>query len=201
MNHRALGPVLMTLEEPVDLQFFDWKHVSEETYLELKAMKPCRARTLRGFAAKDSMGWEDFLGQSHRDGAELKAGAIIPMAGAGGETQLAKEPGDTVNFNVKIMNMGVEAVNYFVKVMYAERGVDEWELADVEDCRLEPMAHMYVEMGGLELSEEMAGKYYDALFQLIDVETGTFLDEVVVEKAWYVEEPTATGIIIEKWVY
>jgi hypothetical protein len=85
--------------------------------------------------------------------------------------------------------------------MYTERGVDEWGLADVEDCRLEPMACKYVELGGLQLSEEMAGRYYDVLFQLIDVETGTFLDEVVVEKALYVEEPTATGIIIERCVY
>ena len=178
----------MEREKPVELRFFDWKRICEERYLELKKVKPSKARTPRSFTAGD------FLDQNHREGAEQKAGVLIPVTGAGGETHLTKKPGDTISFNVKIVNTDVEAVDYIVKVMYAERGLDDWELADMEICGLEPVAYKYVELGGLELSEEMAGKCYDVLFQLVDAETGVLLDEAVLEKAWYVEEAHSSGL-------
>jgi len=129
-----------------------------------------------------------------------KAGALIPMAQAT-ETQLTKKPGDTVNFKVKIMNTGTKATGYIVKVKYAEHGTSEWETAILEDSSLEPGAYKQMELGALELSKEMAGKYYDAQFLLMDAETGTLLDEAVLEKAWYVEEPITAGSIIDRWVY
>ena len=130
-----------------------------------------------------------------------KAGTLIPMASAGGETQLTKKPGDTVNFKVKIMNTGTKTTGYIIKVKYAEHGTNEWETAILEDTNMEPGAYKQMELGTLELSEEMTGKYHDALFLLIDAETGTLLDEAVLEKAWYVEEPITAGSIIDRWVY
>ncbi|MFH2111189.1 MAG: hypothetical protein ABIJ47_08030 [Candidatus Bathyarchaeota archaeon] len=129
-----------------------------------------------------------------------KAGSLIPMAQAT-ETQLTKKPGDTVNFRAKIMNTGTKATGYIIRVKYAEHGTGQWETAALEDTSLEPGAYKHMELGALELTEEMAGKHYDALFQLMDAETGTLLDEAVLEKAWYVEEPITAGSIIDRWVY
>jgi len=129
-----------------------------------------------------------------------KAGTLIPMAQAT-DTQLTKKPGDTVNFKAKIMNTGTKATSYLIKVKYAPHGTQEWETAALEDTSLEPGAYKYIELGALELTGEMAGNFYDALFQLIDAETGNLLDEAVLEKAWYVEEPITAGTIIDKWVY
>jgi hypothetical protein len=132
--------------------------------------------------------------------APLHGGSLMPVAYAT-ETQLTKRPGDTVNFKVKITNTGTQATGYVVVVKVAEHGSGAWETAAEADAELAPGEYLHLELGGLEVTEEMAGKYYDALFLLLDGESGETLDEATLERAWYVEEPVVAGSIVAKWVY
>jgi len=127
-------------------------------------------------------------------------GSLVPVAYAT-ETQLTKRPGDTVSFKVKITNTGTQDTPYLVVVKVAEHGSGAWETAAEADAELAPGEYLHVEVGGLEVTEEMAGKYYDALFLLLDGESGEALDDAVLERAWYVEEPIVAGSIVSKWVY
>jgi hypothetical protein len=129
-----------------------------------------------------------------------RSGSLVPVVYAT-KTQLTKRPGETVNFKVKAMNTGTEATVYIVVAKYAEHGSDAWETAAEVDAMLEPGAYIHLELGGLEVTDEMAGKYYDALFLLLDAESEEILDQATLEDAWYVEEPIVAGSIIDKWVY
>ena len=130
----------------------------------------------------------------------MRSGSLVPVAYAT-ETQLTKRPGETVNFKVKVMNTGTEATGYIVVAKYAEHDTGAWETAAEADTTLEPGAYIHLELGGLEVTGEMAGKHYDALFLLLDAESEETLDQATLEDAWYVEEPIVAGSIIAKWVY
>jgi len=129
-----------------------------------------------------------------------RSGSLVPLAYAT-ETQLTKRPGETVNFKVKVMNTGTEATGYVVVVRYAEHGTGAWETAAEAEATLEPGAYTHLELGGLEVTGKMAGRHYDALFLLLDAESGETLDQAALDDAWYVEEPIVAGSIIAKWVY
>jgi hypothetical protein len=129
-----------------------------------------------------------------------RSGSLVPLAYAT-ETQLTKRPGEAVNFKVKVLNTGTKATGYVVVVKYAEHGTGGWETAADADAELEPGVYTQLELGGLEVTEEMAGKYFDVLFLLLDAESGETLDQAALEDAWYVEEPIVAGSIIAKWVY
>jgi len=129
-----------------------------------------------------------------------RGGSLIPVAYAT-ETQLTKRPGEAVNFKVKVMNTGTEATGYVVVAKYAEHGTGDWETAADTDVELEPGAYTHLELGSLTVTGEMAGRHYDALFLLLDAESGETLDQAALEDAWYVEEPMVAGSIIAKWVY
>jgi hypothetical protein len=58
-----------------------------------------------------------------------------------------------------------------------------------------------MEMGCLEVTEDMAGNYYDVKFMLYEHETEQLLDEETLEAAWYVEEPIVAGAFVDAWVY
>ena len=127
-------------------------------------------------------------------------GAVIPMARAL-EEELVKEVGDLVSFRVKIQNTGNQGTGYLVYVMVSEHGASEWENVGLEDIWLEADQYEHLELGNMEVSEWMVGKYFDVQFLLYDHETEILLDSVIIESAWYVPEPIISGSIIGQWVY
>jgi len=127
-------------------------------------------------------------------------GAVIPMARAL-EEELVKEVGDLVSFRVKVQNTGNKGTGYLVYVMVCEHGTGEWDNVGLEDIWLESDQYEHLELGNMEVSEWMVGKYFDVQFLLYDHETEILLDSVVIESAWYVPEPIIAGSIIGQWVY
>ncbi len=127
-------------------------------------------------------------------------GELIPMVQAM-DDELIKNVGDTVSFWVKIKNTGNQASGYLVYVLISEHGAGNWDEVGLEDIWLEPDHYEHLELGGIEVTEDMVGNYYDVQFILYDVEEASILDTVTVESAWYTPEPIVTGSIIGNWVY
>ncbi len=127
-------------------------------------------------------------------------GQFMPLAYATGD-DLVKEVGDLVSFKAKIKNTGNLGSGYIVVVLWSEHDSGEWETACVEDIWLEPGQYEHLEVGSIECSEAMAGKYFDVKFMLYQHESEELLDSALIESAWYVTEPIIAGSIIESWVY
>jgi len=134
------------------------------------------------------------FGESLLDAAQIKQGSLVPMAYAT-EEGLTKEVGEVVNFKVK--NTGNTETGYIVIVKWSLHGEGEWETACVEDLWLTPDQYEHLELGCLEITEEMAGKYYDVKFLLYEYETEQLLDEKTLEAAWYVEERIVAGTFVD----
>ena len=140
------------------------------------------------------------FGDSLLDAAQIKKGSLAPMAYAT-EESLTKEVGDIVNFKVKVKNTGNTETGYIIIVKWSLHGEGDWETACIEDVWLGPDQYEHMEMGCLEVTEEMAGHYYDVKFLLYEHETEHLLDEVTLEAAWYVEEYIVSGTFVDAWVY
>jgi len=140
------------------------------------------------------------FGESLLDAAQIKQGSLVPMAYAT-EEALTKEVGDVVNFKVKVKNTGNTETGYIVIVKWSLHGEGEWETACIEDIWLAPDQYEHLEMGCLEITEPMAGNYYDVKFLLYEYETEQLLDEETLEAAWYVEEHIVAGTFVDAWVY
>jgi len=140
------------------------------------------------------------FGESLLDAAQIKQGSLVPMASAT-EEGLTKEVGGVVNFKVKVKNTGNTETGYIVIVKWSLTGEGEWETACVEDVWLEPDQYEHLELGCLEITEDMAGNYYDVKFLLYEYETEQLLDEETLESAWYVEEHIVAGTFVDAWVY
>jgi hypothetical protein len=140
------------------------------------------------------------FGDSLLDAAQMKKGSLAPVAYAT-EDGLTKEVGDVVNFKVKVKNTGNTETGYIVVVKWSLHGEGEWETACVEDVWLGPDQYQLMELGCLEVTEEMAGNYYDVKFLLYEHETEQLLDDEALEAAWYVEEPIVAGALVDAWVY
>ena len=127
-------------------------------------------------------------------------GEFLPMAQAM-DDELVKNVGDLVSFRVKIKNTGAQASGYLVYVLVSEHGASEWDEVGLEDIWLEPDQYEHLELGGIEVTDSMVGKYYDVQFILYGVEDENLLDSVIIESAWYTPEPIIVGSIIGNWVY
>jgi hypothetical protein len=136
------------------------------------------------------------LSESFLDATQIKQGSLVPMAYAT-EEGLTKEVGEVVNFKVKVKNTGNTETGYIVIVKWSLHGEGEWETASVEDVWLGPDQYEHLELGCLEITEEMAGNYYDVKFLLYEYETEQLLDEKTLEAAWYVEEHIVAGIFVD----
>lgn len=140
------------------------------------------------------------FGESLLDAAQMKRGSLVPMAYAT-EDSLTKEVGDVVNFKVKVKNTGNTETGYIIIVKWSLHGEGEWETACIEDVWLAPDQYEHMELGCLEVTEEMAGNYYDVKFLLYEHETEQLLDEQALEAAWYVEEHIVAGTFVDAIVY
>jgi flagellin-like protein len=162
-------------------------------YKKRKAITPIIA-TILLFAITFTVAIGDTLIQPR------KKGELLPLALAI-EDGLVKDVGDLVSFKVKIKNTGNQGTGYIVRVLWSEHETDEWETACIEDLWLEPEQYKEVEIGSIECSEWMAGKYFDVQFILYEHETELLLDKAIIESAWYVNKPVVAGTIIGHWVY
>jgi hypothetical protein len=90
---------------------------------------------------------------------------------------------------------------YIVTVDWTEHGTNDWERACTEDILLEPEQYEHLEVGLLECTEEMSGKYYDVKLLLFEQDSQQLLDSVEIENAWYVSETIVSGSIIGHWIY
>lgn len=127
------------------------------------------------------------------------SGEIVPMALAE-YTTVEKEVGDIVVINVKVKNTGNVVATYVVRVWWCEDGTDDWEPCGIEDKTLLPGAHDIFEVGEVECTEEMMGKYFDVKIVLYEAGTENALDDDVLDKAWYVNEVIILGTIVEFWI-
>ena len=101
------------------------------------------------------------------------------------EEGLTKEVGDVVNFKVKVKNTGNAETGYIVVVKWSLHGEAEWETACMEDIWLGPDQYEHLEMGCLEVTEDMAGNYVfiaDAMIDQWEASNGMTMDngEVII---------------------
>lgn len=127
-------------------------------------------------------------------------GQFMPMAYATGDG-LVKEVGDLVQFKAKIKNTGNLGSGYIVVVLWSEHDSGTWETACIEDIWLETEQYELMELGSMECTEDMAGKYFDVKFKLYQHDTEELLDSAMFESVWYVSEPIIAGSIIDSWIY
>ena len=113
-----------------------------------------------------------------------QSGQFMPMAYATGD-DLVKEVGDLVSFKAKIKNTGNIGSGYIVFVYWSEHDSGIWETACIEDLWLEPEQYEHIELGSIECTEEMAGKYFDVKFMLYQHESEELLDSAMIESVWY----------------
>ncbi|MBN2333974.1 hypothetical protein JXL21_00340 [Candidatus Bathyarchaeota archaeon] len=140
------------------------------------------------------------FGETFLEIGSMRQGSLVPMAYAT-EESLTKQVGEEVHFKVKVKNTGNAETGYIVVAKWSVHGEGAWETACVEDIWLGSDQYEHMELGCIEVTEDMAGDYFDVKFMLYEYESEQILDEVTLEMAWYVEEPIVAGSLIDYWVY
>ena len=132
--------------------------------------------------------------------SDAVTGEFVPMASAMETVTLVKHVGDVVHFRAKVKNTGEVEAGYFVMVKWKEHGSEEWETSGLEDTWLDPGTYEEFNVGFVECSEWMVGKYFDVKFVLYQAETERVLDIEEVSEAWIVEAYEVLGTLYGYWI-
>ncbi len=133
-------------------------------------------------------------------GESAVSGQIILPASAMEPQTLEKEVSQTVHFKASVKNTGNIETVYIIVAEWREDGVEAWTSAGIADVSLLPGHYETLNIGGIECTEAMMGKYFDVRFTLYDYPEERLLDQKEIDKAWHVKETVITGAITGFWI-